>query len=183
MLPYSIWGYDNSRFYHTEEDTLSIHMKLNMKKIKPAPCLMVCPRKGGLSEMVWTKKAHPEGHACFDDRFYRESLHKHKINRQNQTHEGSQMIPMQGLALEEDSRKYGKDNQGDYLLDDLQLHQCERTSILHETDSVGGNLEKVLEKGDRPRKSHYTNERKGFKPTECLLHLQVTIPGEGHKDV
>ena len=93
------------------------------------------------------------------------------------------MIPMQGLALEEDGRKYGKDNQGNYLLDDLQLHKRERASVFHKTNAVCWNLEKVLEKGNRPRKGHYANQRQGFKPTEGLLHLQVTIPGEGHKDV
>ena len=36
MLPYSIWGYDNSHLRY-RKDTLSIRMKLNMDKIKPAP--------------------------------------------------------------------------------------------------------------------------------------------------
>ena len=36
MLPYSIWGYDNSHLRY-RKDTLSIKMKLNMDKIKPAP--------------------------------------------------------------------------------------------------------------------------------------------------
>ena len=54
------------------------------------------------------------------------------------------MIPMQGLTLEEDGRKYGKDNQGNYLLNDLQLHKRERTSVFHKTNAVCWNLEKVL---------------------------------------
>ena len=36
MLPYSIWGYDNSHLRY-RKDTLSIRMKLNMDKIKPVP--------------------------------------------------------------------------------------------------------------------------------------------------
>ena len=36
MLPYSIWGYDNSHLRY-RKDTLSIRMKLNTDKIKPAP--------------------------------------------------------------------------------------------------------------------------------------------------
>ena len=71
-------------------------------------------------------------------------LHEHEINRENQTNECRQVIPMQSLALEEDRSKYGKDNQRNHFLNHLQLHKGERTSILYKTDSVGGNLEKVL---------------------------------------
>ena len=51
---------------------------------------------------------------------------------------------MQRFTLKENRRKHGKDNQGDYLLDDLQLHKRERTSVFHKTNAVCWNLEKVL---------------------------------------
>ena len=99
---------------------------------------------------IWKQKAHPEGHAHYNRRFDEKSLHEHKINCENQANEGSQVIPMQGFALEEDRSENGKDNQGNHLLNDLQLHEGERTSVFCKTDTVCGNLEKVLEKGNRP---------------------------------
>ena len=103
----------------------------------------LCTHQGRFIEMVWKEKAHPEGHAHYQEG-YTQSLHKHKINRENQAHEGSQVIPMQGFALEEDRSKYGKDNQGDNFLNDLKLHQCERATIFGKTDAVCRNLKKVF---------------------------------------
>ena len=60
------------------------------------------------------------------------------------------MIPMQGLALEEDRSKHRKDDQSNHFLNHLQLHEGKRTTIFHKTDAIGWNLEKVLKKGDRP---------------------------------
>ena len=37
LLPYSIWGYDDSAERYYQKDTLTIRMKLNMDKIKPLP--------------------------------------------------------------------------------------------------------------------------------------------------
>ena len=61
MLPYSIWGYDNSHLRY-RKDTLSIRMKLNMEKIKPAPGMghgyRVVP--GGMDQSV-TPSNNPIG--------------------------------------------------------------------------------------------------------------------------
>ena len=61
MLPYSIWGYDNSHLRY-RKDTLSIRMKLNMDKIKPAPGMghgyRVVP--GGMDQSV-TPSNNPIG--------------------------------------------------------------------------------------------------------------------------
>jgi hypothetical protein len=45
------------------------------------------------------------------------------------------MIPMQRLALEEHRSEHGKDNQRNHFLNHLELHQRERTSVLHKTDA------------------------------------------------
>ena len=57
------------------------------------------------------------------------------------------MIPMQRLALEEHRSEHGKDNQHNHFLNHLELHQRERTSVLHKADAVGRNLEKVFKEG------------------------------------
>ena len=58
---------------------------------------------------------------------------------------------MQRLATEEYGGKYGEDYQRDNLLHNLQLHKREGASITYETDAVGGNLARILGKGDGPR--------------------------------
>lgn len=100
--------------------------------------------------MIWKEKAHPEGHAYYICRFNEKSFHKHKVNRKNQADESSQVIPMQGFAFEENRCKYGKDNQGDNLLNHFQLHKGERSSVFCKTNTVCRNLKKVLEEGNRP---------------------------------
>ena len=37
-------------------------------------------------------------------------LHEDKINRQNEADKSGEMIPLQGLSLEENRREYSKDN-------------------------------------------------------------------------
>ena len=62
---------------------------------------------------------------------------------------------MQRLATEENGGEDGEDYQGDNLLHNLQLHKREGASVTYETDAVGGNLARVLGKGDSPREEDY----------------------------
>ena len=68
-------------------------------------------------------------------------FHEHKVNRQNQADKCCQVVPMQSLSLEEKRGKDCKYNQGNDLLNDLQLHECEWTAIVNETNAISRNLE------------------------------------------
>ena len=61
IRPYTIWGYDNAHLYYNK-DTMTIHMKLNMDKIKPLPGMghgyRVVP--GGMDQSV-TPSNNPIG--------------------------------------------------------------------------------------------------------------------------
>ena len=68
------------------------------------------------------------------------------------------MIPVQMGALEHDVGDYAEDGQRDALLDNLQLNEVERTSVLNEANTIGGNLTAILEEGYHPRKGDDTDE-------------------------
>ena len=92
------------------------------------------------------------------------------------------MVPMQRLSLEEDMGYDSEDNQGDALLYHLQLHQRERSPIVHEAYAVGGHLATILEKGDQPGESDNGYQRPVLTDP-CLLQLQMSIPRESHEHV
>lgn len=76
--------------------------------------------------------------------FLSASLVEHEVHRQHQADEGGKVVPVQRLALEEDGGEEGENHQCDDLLNDLELHQREGTSVLDEADAVGGHLEGIL---------------------------------------
>ena len=57
---------------------------------------------------------------------------------------------MQMGALEHDVGNNTEYGQRDAFLNDLQLDEVERTTILDETQTIGGNLTAVLEEGYHP---------------------------------
>ena len=83
MLPYSIWGYDNSHLRY-RKDTLSIRMKLNMEKIKPAPGMghgyRVVP--GGMDQSV-TPSNNPIGGFSADKILYENFTKRGRTIRRN----------------------------------------------------------------------------------------------------
>ena len=60
------------------------------------------------------------------------------------------MIPLEGLAFEEEGRDDGEDGQGNDFLDDFQLHQIEWTAVFDEADPVGWDLCAIFEERDSP---------------------------------
>ena len=78
-------------------------------------------------------------------------FHKHKIDGQDEAAERHKMVPVQGLAAEEDGGEHGEDRQGNNLLDDFQLHQRVRAAIADEAYAVGRHLAAILKEGDAPR--------------------------------
>ena len=65
---------------------------------------------------------------------------------------------MQRLTFKEKGSKDCKYNQGNNLLNDLQLHECEWTAIINKANAISWNLKKVLEKGKAPTEGYYTNQ-------------------------
>lgn len=57
---------------------------------------------------------------------------------------------MEGFAFEEKGDNERKDNKGHNLLDDLQLHQTEWTSITGKSKTVGRNLGAIFKERDTP---------------------------------
>ena len=60
------------------------------------------------------------------------------------------MIPLEALAFEHEGYHDGEDRQGNHFLDDLELHERERTSVLDESDPVCRHLGAILEEGYDP---------------------------------
>ena len=92
------------------------------------------------------------------------------------------MVPLQGLALEQEGDDDREDGQGDDFLDDLELHQVEGTAVAVEADAVGRDGEAVLEKSDAPGEEDDEDER----PAGGNLHLlefEMAVPRERHEDV
>ena len=92
------------------------------------------------------------------------------------------MVPLDRLPLEKEGDDDRKDGQGNDLLDDLELHQVERTAVPLEADAVRRDGEAVLEESNPPREQDDENEG----PVRGNLHfleLEMTVPRERHEDV
>ena len=72
--------------------------------------------------------------------------------------ERDDMIPSEGLRFEDGDHDDGKNGQRNGFLYDFQLDKVERASVLHGTDTVGGNHEGILKQCDAPR--HQYDEKK-----------------------
>src|SRR5271157_4730020 len=96
---------------------------------------------------------------------------KREEYRSHQTPRRCSMIPAQMLAevvCDED----GEDHQRDHFLNHFKLDRTEPGG----PDAVGGNLEAILEEGDKPADENHLPERLMPEP-------KVPIPGKGHEDV
>lgn len=76
-----------------------------------------------------------------------------------------------------------KDHEGDDLLDDLELHQAERTAVTLEPDTVCRHLQAVLEESDPPREQDDKDQWRSRRDETRLLQFQVSVPRECHKDI
>ena len=77
-------------------------------------------------------------------------FHEHEVDGQDEADEGGYMVPVEGLASEDQYGKGGEYGQGDDFLDYLELDEVEWTAVVHKAYAVGGHLEGVLEEGDAP---------------------------------
>ena len=60
------------------------------------------------------------------------------------------MVPLERLTFEHYSYKHCKDGKGYHFLDDLKLHQIERTAVLYISYSVCRYLSAVLKECHSP---------------------------------
>ena len=86
-------------------------------------------------------------------------LQEHEEHGSNETPEGHEVIPLQRLALEEDDGEEGEDGYRDNLLDNLELHQREGSSIAHKPDTVCRHLAGILEERQEPTDENDDVER------------------------
>ena len=107
---------------------------------------------------------------------------KNEIDGTDEQDAGYDMIPAY-LHVKRQCREDNEDHEGDDLLDDLQLHKRERSAVAFETDAVRRHLQTVLKKSDSPREQDHEDKRCGIGEETGLLHLQVTVPRQRHKDI
>ena len=89
---------------------------------------------------------------------------------------------MQVCTLEHDVGNNTEYSQRDALLNDLQLDEVKRTTVLDKAKAVGRYLTAVLEEGDAPREGNDTDEGPMVGDT-VLLEFQMPIPSQRHEDV
>lgn len=109
-------------------------------------------------------------------------LHESEEYRQDDESEGHQVVPADGLALEDRGHDDGEDGQRDGFLYNLQLHQREGAAGNLRPDAVGRYHEAVLKEGHAPRQGDDGYQRPVGDELH-LLELEVAIPGECHEDV
>ena len=108
MLPYSIWGHDDSHFRY-KQDTLTIHMKLNPEKIKPLPGMghgyRVVP--GGMDQSV-TPSNNPIGGFNSDKALFETFTRRGRAIKRNRKKAKAWKIYKDYVPTKEDSLKgYG----------------------------------------------------------------------------
>lgn len=64
------------------------------------------------------------------------------------------MVPMEGFALKQHRDHDGEDEQGDDLLNHLQLDEGEGPSIVNKPYAIGGHLAHVFKEGNPPREGN-----------------------------
>ena len=101
---------------------------------------------------------------------------------QDDEKEADEVVPADGLALENGGHDDGEDGEGDALGQDFELHEREGSAVDLAADTVGGYHETVLEKGDAPRGEDDENERPAGVELE-FGEFEVAVPGKGHEDI
>ena len=109
-------------------------------------------------------------------------FHEGEEDGEDEAPEGGEVVPVEGLALEEEVDDEGEDAQGDGFLDDLELHEVEGAAVADEADAVGGDGQAVLEKGDAPGEQDDEDERPAGRDFH-FLQFEVAVPRQRHKHI
>ena len=81
---------------------------------------------------------------------------EHKVNRQDQKDKTDKVIESELLVLEDRQAEDDKDCEGYHLLNDLKLHERERTASPHESHPVGRYLKTVFKECYDPAYRYHT---------------------------
>ena len=81
-----------------------------------------------------------------------------EIDSRNEAEGCNNMIPLD-LHVECNHRKDDKDDHGDDLLHDFELHERERSTVALKANTIGWDLETVLEECNAPRYGNKTYHR------------------------
>ena len=112
--------------------------------------------------------------------FFQNLFQKHEKYRHNQAKEGCKMVPLERLTFEHHSYKHCEDSEWYHFLNDLELHQIERTAVLYISDSVCRYLSAVLKKCHSPWEEDYQDKRPACGNLH-FLKLQVAVPCKCHE--
>ena len=88
---------------------------------------------------------------------------KNEIHSGDEAEASDDVVPLD-VHVKGNHREEDEHHQGDDLLQDLELHQREGTTIALEANAVGRHLQAILEKGNTPRQCDHSNHRQGLKP-------------------
>ena len=110
------------------------------------------------------------------------NLKEREVDCGDEQEESHKVVPVQLLVLEKDSDKDGEDGECDDLLNDLELHERERSSVLDIADAVGRHHKHILKQGDAPREEDDPDQWP-VSADALGLQFEVSIPCERHDDV
>ena len=92
------------------------------------------------------------------------------------------MIPAK-RHMESDGREDNKDHKGNDLLDDFELHECERSTAAVKAYTIGRHLKAILEEGYSPGEQNNKNEWRGVGKETDVLQFEMAVPGKSHQHV
>ena len=101
----------------------------------------------------------------------------------HQEHEPDRVVQAKRLILEQHDGKDGKNDESDRFLEDFELPQVQRSSVLDVADAIGRDLETILEQGDSPTDQNDGREAESGEPVRFFLEFQMAVPRECHEDV
>ena len=110
------------------------------------------------------------------------SLKESEEHCRDKEYERQKMIPMELLALEQETGNHSEDYQRHSLLNDLQLDKTVWPAIAREAILVGRDHKAILKECYSPRERYDSYQR----PRIAYLHLlqtEMTIPGKRHEDI
>ena len=110
-------------------------------------------------------------------------LFERKKHGEHDEDEGNEVVPTEGLRLEDRDHDNGEHDKRYGFLDDFQLDKVERAAIDSRANAVGGNHERILEKGNTPRHQYDQNQRPVFRRGDDLDQFQLSVPRKSHENV
>ena len=89
---------------------------------------------------------------------------------------------MKRLTMEHHGGNDRENDERDDFLNDLQLHETERSAVAFEPYAVGGNLTTVFREGNKPREQYYSYERPMTR-NATLLQFEMAVPSQCHENI